>query len=173
MFSDPANNLKQFSLGESMVVADLGAGSGFYAVEAGRIVKKGKVYAVEVLPDLIPTIRNKAHELHLSNVECLVGDVETKGGTKLGTASVDRVIASNILFQVESKEGFIEEVKRILKPGGQVLLVDWSESGLMGPREDNIVSEEQAKKMFEGAGFAFEKDIEAGEYHYGAIFTRP
>jgi ubiquinone/menaquinone biosynthesis C-methylase UbiE len=172
MFSSPEENLKQWSIGHSMVVADLGAGTGFYTIPVAKIVSQGKVYAIEVLPELVATLRSKIKDAHLSNVEVLVGDVETLGGTKLGENTVDRVIASNMLFQVEHKDRFVSEVKRILAPGGEVLLIDWQEGGLMGPRKEFVVSMEKAKELFASQGFAFKQDVEAGDYHYGMIFIK-
>ncbi|MDP2788916.1 MAG: class I SAM-dependent methyltransferase [bacterium] len=173
MFADPVSNLKQFGLRENMIVADLGAGTGFYSVAAGKIVQRGKVYAVEVQKDFLPTIKNKAKEAHLNNVECFWGNIEKIGGTKIKDAVVDAVIASDILFQVEGKEKFIEEIKRILKPGGKVLLIDWSDafSG-MGPNSKMLVPKETARKIFEGKGFIWKRDINAGSHHYGMILEK-
>src|SRR3989344_4472217 len=115
MFTNPVKNLKALGLKENDIVADLGAGTGFYAVAAGRMVPSGKVYAVEVQKDFLQKIRHKVNEARLNNVECLWGDVEKIGGTKIKEGIVDAVIASNILFQVENRDKFIEETKRILK----------------------------------------------------------
>ena len=56
-----------------------------------------------------------------------MGDVEKIDGTKIEDNTIDVAIASNILSQVENKNDFILEIKRILKPKGRVLLVDWSD----------------------------------------------
>jgi len=131
MFSNPLKNLKSFGLRDDSIVADLGAGTGHYSLIAGEIVSRGKVYAVELQKDFLTMIRNKVTDARLKNVEIIWGNVEKHGGTKIADSVVDAVIASNILFQVEDKEQFIEEMKRILKPKGRVLLVDWSPSGAM------------------------------------------
>src|SRR3989338_8678431 len=98
MFTDPIKNLKTLILRENDVVVDMGAGTGFYSVAAGRMASKGKVYAIEVEKDFLTTIKNKAKEAHLNNVEIIWGNVEKLGGTKIGDAVADAVIASNILF---------------------------------------------------------------------------
>ncbi len=170
MFSDPVKNLKTLALRESDIVADLGAGTGFYSVAAGKIVSSGKVYAVELQKDFIATIKHKAKEAHLSNVECFWGNIEKIGGTKIKDGVVDVVIASNILFQVEDKIIFIEEVKRILKRGGRVLLVDWADSSGLGLLQP--VPKTKAREMFEKKGFVFERDIDAGAHHYGMILHK-
>lgn len=171
MFTDPVKNLKQFGLRENMIVADLGAGSGFYTIPAAEMASTGKVYAIEIQKDFLITIKNKALEAHLNNVECLLGDVEKIGGTKIKDKIVDAVIASNILFQVEDEDKFIEEAKRILKPGGKLLLVDWSDnSSSIGSGFSKIIPKNRAREMFEEKGFVWQSDINAGMHHYGIIF---
>lgn len=170
MFTDPVKNLKALGLRENAVVADLGAGTGYYSIAAGHLVPKGKVYAVEIARDFLDTIKGKVKEAHLHNVEALSGDVEKLGGTKIKDGIVDAVIASNILFQIEDKEKFIEEIKRILKQNGEVLLIDWSEASIMGVHR--MVPKKKAREMFEQKGFVFARDIDAGNHHYGMILVK-
>ncbi len=169
MFADPIKNLRALGLPDTAIVADLGAGSGFYTIAAATMVLQGKVYAVELEKDFLPTIKNKAKDAGLKNVECFWGDVERIGGTKIGDSIVDVVIASNILFQLEQKEKFVAEANRILKPGGRLLLVDWSEGT---PLQKTIVPKEKAKELFTAKGFTFDRDIPAGDHHYGMIFRK-
>ncbi len=169
MFADPVKNLKAFGLKEDMIVADLGAGTGFYSLGAAEMVPKGKVYAVEVQKDFLDKIKSKVAEAHLSNVETLWGDVEKIGGTKIKDGVVDAAIASNILFQVEDRDKFIEETRRILKQDGQVLLIDWSTS--LGHIE-KIIPKSAAREMLERKGFTWERDIDAGVNHYGMILRK-
>jgi precorrin-6B methylase 2 len=84
MFTDPLKNLKALGLREDNIVADLGAGTGYYTLAAGAIVSRGKVYAIEVQKDFLETIKGKAEEAHLNNVEIIWGNVEKIGGTKIG-----------------------------------------------------------------------------------------
>ena len=174
MFSDPIKNLKQFGLGDSMVVVDLGAGTGFYSIPAALMVPNGKVYAIEVQKDYMLTIKDKATQANINNLECLWGDIEKRGGTKLGDSIIDAIIASNILSQVENKNKFLEEIDRILKSKGRILLVDWSNNWLsiVSSGFKNIVPKETAKDLFESKGFVFEKEIDAGPHHYGMIFKK-
>lgn len=171
MFSDPSINIAKFGLSEGMKVVDLGAGSGFYSLEASRRVgTSGRVYAVDVQKDLLDRLRSHANEAGIHNIEIIWGNAEKIGGTKLREAIADRVIASNILFQVEKPEDFSLEIKRILKPGGKVMVVDWSEVSPMGP--STVVSAIRARTIFEKAGFKMGETFSAGDHHYGLIFIR-
>ena len=170
MFADPLKNLKMLGLRETDIVADLGAGTGFYSVVAGQIVTRGKVYAVEVQKDYLTVIKNKVKEANLNNVEIIWGNIEKLGGTKIGDGIVDAVIASNVLSQVEDKEKFILETKRILKQKGKVLLIDWMESFIIDTKI--IISPQKAREIFEKKGFVWQRGINVGDHHYGIIFSK-
>lgn len=173
MFSDPTKNLKALGLKENMIVADLGAGTGFYSVALSRMVPQGKVYAVEVVKDFLITIQNKIKHDHLHNIETIWGNIEKLGGTKIADSVVDAVVASNILFQVEDKGNFILEIKRILKPSGKVLLIDWSPlSSINPPHKEALISKNKAREMFEKNGFVYKEDIDTGAHHYGMILEK-
>ncbi|MEJ0002237.1 MAG: methyltransferase domain-containing protein [bacterium] len=79
MFSDPLKNLRAFGLREDMIVADLGAGTGFYALAAASLVPSGKVYAIEIQKDYLATIQNKAKEAKVANLECIWGQHRKAG----------------------------------------------------------------------------------------------
>ncbi|MCK5286141.1 MAG: class I SAM-dependent methyltransferase [Candidatus Pacebacteria bacterium] len=173
-FTDPQNNIDQFEILSGMNVADLGAGVGAYTVIAAKKVGlDGKVHAVEVQKEFLDKIRNLAEAEHLFNVNVIWGDVEKTGGSKLEDSSMDAVIISNILFQLENKENIVKETYRILKPNRKILLIEWTDSaGGLGPIEADIISSDKAKKIFMDNGFDYEKDIYAGDNHYGMVFRK-
>jgi len=174
VFVDPEDVLDQLVLGEGRTVADLGAGSGAYVLpSARRVGDSGKVYAIDIQKNFLDKIKNDAKQARLTNVEVLFGDIEERGGTELTDNSVDVAILSNTLFQLEEKAEAAREIHRILEPGGRVLVVDWSDSfGGIGPVADAIVLQEEARDIFERNGFAHERDIKAGEHHYGMVFRK-
>lgn len=173
MFTDPVKNLKLFGLGEDMIVADLGAGTGFYTLAAARMTPKGKVYAIEIQKDFLKTITNKKNEAKLENIECLCGDVETIGGTKIKDAVVDAVIISNVFCQVADRVKLLQEARRILKKTGRVLLVELNHDSMIISKKNNTcLSKDQSRHLFEKEGFVYYRDIEAGDHHYGMIFRR-
>ena len=171
MFSDPASNLAKLGLVDGMKVADIGAGSGFYSIEAAKKVGgSGRVFAVDVQKDLLERLRSVGQAQRLNNIEAVWGNAEKIGGTKLHESSIDRAIASNVLFQMTKLDDFALEVKRILKPGGKLLVVDWSEASPLGPK--TIVPAAKAQLLFEKNGFKLEQSFGAGDHHYGLILSR-
>lgn len=173
-FKDPADTIKELYLKEGEIVAELGAGSGWYTREASRRVgHTGKVYALEVQKELVDTLRNRTKDEGLGNIECMWANIELRGGTKLADGLVDASIVANVLFQIEDKVGFAREVARITKPGGRVMIIDWvGMSEGAGPKGDHVVTESSARKLFEETGFSFDRSFNPGTHHYGIIMKK-
>jgi ubiquinone/menaquinone biosynthesis C-methylase UbiE len=171
MFSDPKSNLTQFALTPGMLVADLGVGAGYHALEAAKaVLPEGRVFGVDVQKELVENLKKSAEREGLDNLEVIWGDIEKVGGTKIKDSIIDACLVTSVLFQLEDKESFAEEVSRILKPGGQVLVIDWMDSFAgLGPHKDHIFTQNQAENLFISAGFDVEKRIDAGDHHYGFI----
>ncbi|MDD5068846.1 MAG: methyltransferase domain-containing protein [Candidatus Pacebacteria bacterium] len=173
-FTDPEHNIQQFGLQSGAKVADFGAGSGFYAFEIAKAVGgAGKVYAIDVQKDLLAKIKNEGSKRGFTNIEIIWADVEKPAGTHLKADSVDAVLISNILFQLPDKVGAVAEAKRIVKSGGRILVIDWTDSyGGMGPAFDAIFTAKKAQELFTKAGLTLQTQIRAGDHHYGLIFKK-
>lgn len=171
-FSDPKKNIDQFGIPEGARVADLGCGSGFYSIAAAKKVgAEGKVYAIDVQKDVLPRLAAEAEAEEIENLEVIWGDIETPGGTQLGDGVVDVVILSNVLFQAENIDVIFTEAHRILRSGGRMLVVEWSDSS--GPGPEGIVSERTVRTALEKLGFTVVNNIDAGDHHYGLVCRKP
>lgn len=173
-FTNPEENIKALGVYEGMVIADLGAGIGAYTIPlAERVGDTGRVYAVEVQKDLLSNIKNEAAARGLKNVELLWGDIERVGGTKIKDGAIDAVVISNVLFLAEDKPAFLREARRILKTGGKLLFVDWSDSfNNLGPSPKMVVAKDVARAMCEAEGFVLKSEIPVGAHHYGFIMLK-
>lgn len=171
-FVKPEEVIKYLGLSAGKVVADIGAGTGRYTFLISKLIgKEGDVYAIDVQKDLLEKIVKQVESNNITNIHTIWGDAENIGGTKLKVNAVDVVLASNILFQTESKSGLVHEIKRILKNNGKVVIVDWSESFAgLGPDSLHVVPEEVTRSLFENNGFVLEKRFDAGAHHYGLVF---
>ncbi|PIT96981.1 hypothetical protein COT82_00235 [Candidatus Campbellbacteria bacterium CG10_big_fil_rev_8_21_14_0_10_35_52] len=174
MFSNPKNNIIHLGLKRGMRVADFGVGSGHYTILASEIVgDEGRIYAIDIQDELLRKIKNLSVSEHRYNIDILHGDIEKIGGAKLGDNTIDAVIFTNILFQIEKKNNAIAEIKRVLKIKGKIMIVDWMDSFKgIGPEAKNIVTESEAEKLFTENGFEFVERFDAGEHHYGFIFMK-
>lgn len=173
-FVEPQTVSSHFHLREGDTVADFGAGSGHYMKPLSMLVgKSGSVYLCEVQKNLVDTLGIKAREQNLTNVHPMWCNFETKGGVKLNDGMLDAALVSNTLFQLEDKESALVEVMRVLRKGGKLFIIDWTDSfGGLGPHPDHVVTEGDARALGEKVGFVFDHTFPAGDHHYGLVFRK-
>ncbi|MDB5188796.1 MAG: type 11 methyltransferase [Candidatus Nomurabacteria bacterium] len=174
MFMDPVKILAACSIQSTNTVADFGAGSGFVAQAAASLVPQGQVFAIEINKELVTRITRDAVDHRLSNLHVLWGDVEEFEGTKLAAGSVDIVLCFNILFVLEDKADVVKEAFRVLKTGGKIVVVDWTESfGGLGPQPHHIFTQAMAEALLTSVGFKKRTDtLPAGDHHYAILFEK-
>jgi ubiquinone/menaquinone biosynthesis C-methylase UbiE len=172
-FVDPLHVVRMIGVHAGSRVADVGTGSGAYALALARVVgEEGRVYAIDVQKDMLTRLANEASKRGYKNLEMIWGDVDRTGGSKIADHSLDIVLFSNVLFQLEAKDIALQEMHRILKPEGVLAIIEWSDSfNGMGPHPDEVVTAAQAKHLADAAGFSLRQDFAAGTHHYGILFN--
>jgi predicted methyltransferase len=139
------------------IVADLGTGYGYYAARFSRIVgPQGRVYAEEIDAPLLDKVRQRMNAEKLTNVEFRLG---TPDDPKFPTGALDAVIISDVYHEVEHPALLLAAVRKALKPGGLLLVVDYLKPEMHGkPREDQVKVHNIAPEFLEAdlkaAGFA-------------------
>ncbi|HEU4677818.1 MAG TPA: methyltransferase domain-containing protein [Candidatus Paceibacterota bacterium] len=173
-FAEPKTVASHFHLREGDSVADFGAGSGHYMEPLSALVgRTGSVYLCDIQKNLVDSLGARARERRLSNTHPMWADVETKGGVRLRDEALDAVLISNLLFQLHDREAGLREAARVLRKGGKLIVVDWTDSfGGLGPHPDHVVREADAKALGEKTGFSFERTFPAGDHHYGIVFRK-
>jgi len=179
-FAHPRRNVVALGIQTGMRVADFGAGSGAYThAIAAALEGTGRVYAIDVQRDLLRKITNEATRLGYQNVDVIWADLEAPRSSKLADASIDLVLISNLLFQVPDKLLVLREAQRILKPGGRVIVIDWSDPALsgsrgagIGPSKDDVVAKKIVLETAERAGLTLQREFAAGAHHYGLILVK-
>ena len=171
-FVDPDLVTTHFHIKPGESVADLGAGVGYFIPALARAVGvEGTVFACEIQRELVEKLGNIASEPEWGTVVPVWGDLETLSGTKLPDLGIDVAVIVNTLFLLEDKEVAGQEIVRILRPGGRLYVIDWTESeGGLGPAPGMVVNEAAATALFETNGFVLERTFPAGDHHYGLAF---
>lgn len=173
-FLDPYSVVNDFDINEGMKAADLGCGAGYFTILlAQRVGSAGKVYALDIVENALDNVRARANALGLNNIETVRTNLEILGGSGLPDGSQDFALLANILFQSNKRADIIREGRRILKQGGELVVIDWRRGGGGFGPPDNLrpdISEIQA--LVEKESFMFERSINAGQFHFGLMFKK-
>ncbi len=173
-FVIPQNAVSHFHLLKGDRVADIGAGSGHFSFALARAVAPdGRVFAIEIQKSLAERIQKEAHAKRITNVEVIWADLEHPKGVRIADGTLDAVVLANVLFQMGDRKRVLAEISRMLRVGGKLFVIDWTDSfGGMGPHPDLMVSEDEAKKLVATAGYNFVRNFPAGSHHYGLAFKK-
>lgn len=173
-FLNPEQVLNQLELANSMMAADFGCGVGGWAIPLANKLKDGRVYAIDIQEDALSALKMRADMAKVNNIKPVKADLEggLKGpGSLIQNNLLDLVLMTNLLFQAKNKKTIIGEAKRILRPGGQLLVVDWKLEAKMGP-EGGRISPSEVKELAKSLDFVLDREIEAGSHHYGLLFRK-
>lgn len=173
-FLVPEVAVNQFGLEPGMRVADFGSGSGFFTILMSQIVGDGGfVTAIDIVEADLEVVRAKAVSFGVKNLQTVRANLEIVGSTGLTDGSQDFVLMANILFQNDDKAGILKEAKRILRPEGRLVIIDWKkEVDGFGPPNQYRTTKEAMQSMAQQEDFVFEKEIKAGAFHFGLIFRK-
>ncbi len=104
------------------VIADIGAGTGYYTFKLAPKVPKGKVYAVEIQDEMIAALNERKKKLNNTNVEVTKG---TTTSVNLPANSIDLAIMVDVYHELEYPVEILESIKKSLKKDGQLLLIEY------------------------------------------------
>lgn len=165
------DTLKELNLKEDMVAVEFGCGAAHFTIALANVLKKGRVYALDIQEEKLSALKGKLALEKINNVSIILADLEADKGSTLPDNGVDAVLIPNVLFQAEDKNAMMNEAKRILKPGGELLVIDWLKLTPAHPK-GHIVTPEEVKKIADSLGLSFKKEFQTGDYHFALLFIK-
>jgi ubiquinone/menaquinone biosynthesis C-methylase UbiE len=118
----PSLLIRNLPLAPGAHVADIGAGTGYFAFRIAPLVPQGKVYAVDIQPEMLRIIERRTGETGVRNVQPVLGTIEDP---KLPAQSVDLVLMVDVYHEFSHPREMMQAVTRALRPGGRVALVEY------------------------------------------------
>lgn len=164
----PSELLARAGLEEGMVVADVGCGPGFFTLPAAQVVgSAGRVYAIDIQPEMLQAVQDKARRAGLFNIETVKAQ---ESSVPLPNAVADVVLLAFVLHEAVDPAAFAREVARILTPGGHLLVLEWKKKQTpSGPPIGDRLTPEAAEGWLAGAGLRIVDRFEPNPDHYGLI----
>ncbi len=169
MFISPSQIIDSLGIRKGDIVADIGCGSGAYVFASSKEVgDKGKVYAVDIHKEMLDKINREADKANIINIDTILADAEDK--IHIENYSCDLVILSNILSEVFDIKKVLDEAKRILKPDGIILVIDWKKTEHnLSLKRHNILEEEKIIAILAKEGMSIKRHFPAGHFHYAFL----
>jgi predicted methyltransferase len=146
----PHQVIQALALKPDAVVADLGAGTGYFSVRLARMLPKGTVYAADVEPDMVKYLDERAKREGLSNLK----PVASSGSDARLPAKVDLVLLVDVYHHIEERERYFSRLAGSLAPGGRVAVIDFKLDSGRGPPKNARVAPERVKAELARAGYA-------------------
>jgi ubiquinone/menaquinone biosynthesis C-methylase UbiE len=166
----PRALLRQMGLKSGDIMADIGAGPGFFTLPAAEIVgERGIVLAADIQGEMLSALKARLVEQGLTNVRLMkMNDTETP----LPPQFCDLVLVAFVLHEVPGRASFLRRLALLLKPEGRLAVIEWEkrEDGPGPPLEDRISPEELVADAH-AAGLRLRRRRELNERQYLAIFT--
>jgi arsenite methyltransferase len=169
-YQKPDEVMKALALRQGEVVADIGSGSGYFTLRFAHAVgSTGRVYAVDISPDMIRHLNRRVRDADIRNVIPVLADPDDP---LLPDHSVDRFVIVDTWHHVEDQAKYLSLMKRMLKPGGQVVHIDFQKRDLpVGPPPGMKIAREDLVKQMEGAGFGLVAEHSFLPYQYFLVFS--
>jgi len=146
----PHEVIQALALKPDSVVADIGSGTGYFSVRLAHFVPEGRVYGVDIEPDMVKYLADRAGREGLKNVTSLAGKADSPGLP----AKVDLVLMVDVFHHISGREQYFRKLRESLKPGGRVALIDFNEASPMGPPPADRIPAEKVKAELGRAGYA-------------------
>jgi len=165
-----AEVVARLALRAGMNVADVGAGTGYFALPMARVLAPGgTLFAVDVQPEMLEKLRARLEPG--MPVKLVEGDAAK---TTLEGASVDLAFLANVFHEIDDRGAALDEMARVVRLGGRLAIVDWHPAAerLAGPPLDHRVAVAEVRAELERHGWRVSDASDVGRFHYLVIASR-
>lgn len=174
VFDDPGRDawqkphqvIEALALKPDAAVADIGSGTGYFAVRLAHFVPQGRVYAVDIEPDMVKYLAGRAKREGLDNLTAVAGapdDARLPG-------KVDLVLMVDTYHHIEQREGYFRKLAQSLKPDGRIAIVDFNAKSAMGPPPGQRIARKRVVTEMAKAGFRLQREHRFLPNQYFLVF---
>jgi predicted methyltransferase len=178
VFDDPARDawqkphevIQALALPPDATVADIGSGTGYFAVRLAHFVPRGRVYGVDVEPDMVKYLAERAQREGLSNLESLSGASDDPHLPE----KVDLALLVDVYHHIEHREAYFSKLRASLKPRGRLAIIDFRPDSTYGPPKNARITSARVKNELAKAGYRLVGEHDLLPHQYFLVFaSRP
>jgi len=166
----PHEVIAALSPAQDAVVADIGSGTGYFAVRLAHFVPKGRIYGVDTEPDMVKYLAQRAKREGLANLVSLAG----KPGDANLPDKVDLVLMVDVYHHISQREAYFSKLRGSLKPGARLAVIDFRLDSPSGPPKQERITPERVKAELGRAGYTLAKEHDFLPNQFFLVFaTKP
>lgn len=167
----PTKAIHALQIQPGQVVADIGAGSGYYTVRLAREVgPTGKVYGTDIQPGMLDLLLRNVAKAKLDNVVPVLG---TPDDPKLPPGSIDLALMVDVYHELAAPQAFIRKLRASLKPGGRLVLLEFRKEDPRVPiRPEHKMSVAEVRQELEPEGFTLSAVLDVLPWQHILVLTR-
>ncbi len=167
----PKSAIMALNLKPTDIVADIGAGTGYFTFRISPLLPKGQVLAVDVQPEMLELIDFVKTQEQITNVKTILADVDDP---HLPPSTVDLALLVDAYHEFEYPREVMEGIWQGLKPGGRVVLVEYrKENPLIMIKGLHKMTEKQVRRELEAVGFVWQETNEILPQQHLIMFKKP
>ncbi|PZO42174.1 MAG: SAM-dependent methyltransferase [Pseudanabaena frigida] len=151
----PSKLISELELKPTDIVADIGAGTGYFSFKIAPLLTSGKVLAVDIQPKMIEILELLKQEKKISNVETVLGSVSNPN---LPESSVDLALMVDAYHEFDYPREMMQNIVKALKPNGRVVLAEYKgEDPFIAIKKLHKMTQKQVKKEMEAVGLTWQQ----------------
>ena len=167
----PQQVIAHMQLKPTDVVADVGAGTGYFTLRISRVVRQGTVYAVDIQSAMLAILEQRKKQLKAENVITVQG---TETDPRLPAQTVDVVLLVDAYHEFAYPREMMENIIKSLKPGGRVIQIEYrGEDSSVPIKSLHKMTVAQARKEMEAVGLRWQETQDFLPYQHFIIFAKP
>lgn len=167
----PSRLIRVLDLNPSAVVADIGAGTGYFSFRLADVVTSGRVLAVDVQPVLLDTISARMRREGIRNIQPILGSVDDPA---LPPNSVDMALIVASYHEFSHPKEMLDNIYLALKKGGRIVIVEYrAEDDTIPIRNVHRMSEAQIRRELEASGFIWRETRDVLPQQHVVVFEKP
>jgi SAM-dependent methyltransferase len=163
----PHDVIQALALTPDAVVADVGAGTGYFAVRLANMVPSGRVYGVDVEPDMVKYLSERAKRERRDNLVAVAGAPDDPRLPE----KADLILLVDVFHHIDDRERYFRKLRASLKPGGRIAIIDFRLDSPEGPPSAARISPHRVVAELKGAGYTLTREHGFLPNQYFLVFT--